>query len=30
MCLEAEFGDTRLDGRAPADFRFRLTRRRVA
>lgn len=26
----AEFGDTRLDGRDPADFRFRLSSRRVA
>lgn len=26
----AEFGDTRLDGRDPADFRFRLSSRRLA
>jgi hypothetical protein len=26
----AEFGDSRLDGRDPADFRFRLNSRRVA
>jgi hypothetical protein len=26
----AEFGDTRLDGRDPTDFRFRLSSRRVA
>jgi transglutaminase-like putative cysteine protease len=26
----AEFGDTRLDGRAPAEFKFRLSSRRLA